>query len=1071
MASSPRAWVKVCGTELLDSDSREIYRQKIARITLDSMVQFVGLLDAEGTVLEINQVALDAVGITLKDVEGQSFWNTFWWQVSDEINGGLRESIRRAAQGEFVRWDTEIYGRAGGKETIVIDASLMPVKDECGKVVFIAAEGRDITAKKAYEREIAQQREELAELDKLKTRFFANISHEFRTPLTLMMGPLEDAIADKGNLSVSNSERLELAHRNSLRLLKLVNSLLDFSRIESGRIQACYEPTDLAKLTAQLASVFRSAMERAGLQLIIDCRPLSAMVYVDREMWEKIVLNLLSNAFKFTFEGEVSVELGEVGGDAELLVRDSGTGIPAAEIPRLFERFHRVTGARGRSYEGSGIGLALVQELVRLHGGTIIVESEVDKGTTFRIRLPFGKSHLPAEQIGTAHELASTAIRSEAFVQEALRWQAEDHFASTPASLESAFHSAAAKNAEPGNTTPSGPGGKVLVVDDNSDMREYVQSLLADQFTVLTAANGEDGLKIAQMEKPNLILTDIMMPGMDGFALLRALRSEDATRATPVIFLSARAGEEATIEGRVAGADDYLVKPFSARELLARVSAHLKLAQARKDADARIRENEARFRALVTATSNVIYRMSPDWREMAQLQGKDFLADTADASNLWMKTNIHPDDQAKVMRAIQEAIQTKHVFELEHRVFRADGTLGWTHSRAVPMMDDQGNIVEWFGASSDITATKQAQASLRQSLAIVDSAEDAIISKDLNGVVKTWNQGAVRLFGYTSEEMVGQPIRRLIPEELLDEEDEILRKLRAGGRIDHYDTVRTKKGGERIEVSITISPIRDASGGVIGASKIARDISDRKRIERLLIQSEKLAATGRMAAAVAHEINNPLESLINLIFLARKDSPPEGKAHAHLQTAEHELERVAHIARQTLGYYRDTGLPTELHLYELIENVLTVYKAKLLANEIKVEVSFNDKQKISVSQGELLQVFSNIITNAIDAMHGGGTLSITTNKIAGSTGEGVQTVIEDSGVGIEQENLERIFEPFFTTKGNLGTGIGLWIARQLAERRGGQISIASSTKRGRSGTCVTIFIPFAAPTAKSSTLN
>ena len=318
---------------------------------------------------------------------------------------------------------------------------------------------------------------------------------------------------------------------------------------------------------------------------------------------------------------------------------------------------------------------------------------------------------------------------------------------------------------------------------------------------------------------------------------------------------------------------------------------------------------------------------------------------------------------------------------------------------------------------------------------------------------------------------MGQPIRRLIPEELLDEEDEILRKLRAGGRIDHYDTVRTKKGGERIEVSITISPIRDASGGVIGASKIARDISDRKRIERLLIQSEKLAATGRMAAAVAHEINNPLESLINLIFLARKDSPPEGKAHAHLQTAEHELERVAHIARQTLGYYRDTGLPTELHLYELIENVLTVYKAKLLANEIKVEVSFNDKQKISVSQGELLQVFSNIITNAIDAMHGGGTLSITTNKIAGSTGEGVQTVIEDSGVGIEQENLERIFEPFFTTKGNLGTGIGLWIARQLAERRGGQISIASSTKRGRSGTCVTIFIPFAAPTAKSSTLN
>jgi PAS domain S-box-containing protein len=737
----------------------------------------------------------------------------------------------------------------------------------------------------------------------------------------------------------------------------------------------------------------------------------------------------------------------------------------------LFERFHRVIGARGRSYEGSGIGLALVQELVRLHGGAIAVESDVDKGTTFGIRLPFGKLHLPAEHIGATRELTSTAVRSEAFVQEALRWHAGDRFQSTPESPDSAFYSAAAKNAESGNTTEPEAGGKVLVVDDNADMREYVQTLLAHRHVVLTATNGEEGYKIARVEQPNLILTDIMMPGMDGFALLRALRADDATREIPVIFLSARAGEEATIEGRLAGADDYLVKPFSARELLARVGAHLKLAQARKNADARVRENEERFRALVTATSDVIYRMSPDWSEMAQLQGKDFLADTAGASNTWLAKYIHPDDQADVLKTIREAIQAKQVFELEHRVFRADGTLGWTLSRAVPMMDDDENVVEWFGAASDVTATKQAQESLRQSLAIVDSADDAIVSKDLNGIVRTWNQGAVRMFGYTSDEMVGQPILRLIPEELHYEEDDILHKLRAGDRIDHYDTVRMKKGGGRIEVSVTISPIRDASGRVIGASKIARDISDRKRIERLLVQSEKLAATGRMAAAVAHEINNPLESLINLIYLARKNSPPEGKAYAHLQTAEHELERIAHIARQTLGYYRDTGLPTDVHLRELIENVLTVYKAKLVANEITIEARFNDIQKISVSRGELLQVFSNIITNAIDAMPRGGTLNIATSKIAGPTGEGIQTVIRDSGVGIEQEHLERIFEPFFTTKGNVGTGIGLWIARQLAERRGGQISVASSTERGSSGTSVTIFIPFAAPVPQSSTVN
>lgn len=385
--------------------------------------------------------------------------------------------------------------------------------------------------------------------------------------------------------------------------------------------------------------------------------------------------------------------------------------------------------------------------------------------------------------------------------------------------------------------------------------------------------------------------------------------------------------------------------------------------------------------------------------------------------------------------------------------------------------DATGKIIGASKIARDISDRKENEQSRFQLAAIVDSADDAIVSKDLNGIVRTWNQGAARMFGYTSEEMEGQPILRLIPEELHYEEDEILRKLREGDRVDHYETVRMKNGGERFEISVTISPIRDASGQVIGASKIARDISDRKRMERLLVQSEKLAATGRMAAAVAHEINNPLESLINLIFLARMNSPSEGKAYAHLRTAEQELERVAHIARQTLGYYRDTGLPAEVHLHELIENVLTVYGAKLLANDIRVEAQFNDMQKVTVSRGELVQVFSNIITNAIDAMHGGGIINITTRKITSPRGEGIQTVIRDSGVGIRQEYLEKIFEPFFTTKGNLGTGIGLWIARELVERRGGQVSVASSTECGSSGTSVTIFIPFAPPDSRVSSQN
>jgi PAS domain S-box-containing protein len=380
-----------------------------------------------------------------------------------------------------------------------------------------------------------------------------------------------------------------------------------------------------------------------------------------------------------------------------------------------------------------------------------------------------------------------------------------------------------------------------------------------------------------------------------------------------------------------------------------------------------------------------------------------------------------------------------------------------------PVKDGAGHVIGASKIMRDISDRKQSDDSRFRLAAIVDSADDGIISKDLNGIIKSWNQGARRMFGYTSEEIVGQSMLRLIPENLHYEEDEILRKLRAGERIEHYETTRVRKNGDPIEVSVTISPIRNNEGRVIGASKVARDISDRKRMEKMLIQSEKLAATGRMAAAIAHEINNPLESLINLIFLARKNCSESSQAQSYLLTAEGELERVSHIARQTLGYYRDTGSPSEVYLHDLIVNVLTVYQSKLLTTGITVESSFSDLRKISVSQGEMLQVFSNVIANAIDAMKQGGKLSISLRKIMAMDSDGIQAVIRDQGIGISQENLERIFEPFFTTKGNLGTGIGLWVTKQLVERRGGQISVTSSTETGKSGTNVTIYIPFASP--------
>ena len=450
-----------------------------------------------------------------------------------------------------------------------------------GFISLLAAQiAAGIANARAYEEE-RRRAEALAEIDLAKTAFFSNVSHEFRTPLTLMLGPLEDTLNDAScALPDVHRARLEVAHRNSLRLLRLVNTLLDFSRIEAGRMQASYAPTDLAMLTAHLAANFSSAAEQAGLELVIHCSPLPELVHVDADMWEKVVLNLLSNAFKFTFQGRIQVTLSAANGSATLTVQDTGVGIPEHELPRVFERFHRIEGQRSRSFEGSGIGLALVQELVRLHGGIITAQSKVGEGTVFTVTIPFGTAHLPADRMVPARAAAMTQ-QGTAFVEEALRWlpmsDAPEQYAVEQDEL----------------SLPMLAGGarpRIVVAEDNADMRDYLRHLLRRSCDVVAATDGQAALDSIRRSRPDLVLSDVMMPGIDGFALLRAIRADPDLRDLPVILLSARAGEEARAEGLEIGADDYLIKPFAARELLARVTANLKLAQLRREVAQALRE-------------------------------------------------------------------------------------------------------------------------------------------------------------------------------------------------------------------------------------------------------------------------------------------------------------------------------------------------------------------------------------------------------------------------------------------------------------------------------------------------
>ncbi|MEU8791294.1 SpoIIE family protein phosphatase [Streptomyces sp. NPDC048643] len=444
----------------------------------------------------------------------------------------------------------------------------------------------------------AQQRraEELAELDRAKTTFFSNISHEFRTPLTLIMGPVDELRDKLADADTGVREELDVIHRNGLRLGKLVNTLLDFSRIEAGRMQARYEPVDLAAVTGELASVFRSAVDRAGLDFQVDCVPLPAPVFIDRSMWEKVVLNLLSNALKFTFEGSIRVTVGAEDGRAVVTVDDTGIGVAADEMPRLFERFHRIENARSRSNEGSGIGLALVKELVGLHGGDIGATSAEGRGTRFTIRLPFGSAHLPEEAVHLEPAAGSASTATDPFVQEALRWLPGEQTGTTAVEVASATDGGA-----DGSGIDAALPAHVLVADDNADMREYLIRLLRGAgYQVSTVDDGREALAAIRTKAFDLVVSDVMMPHLDGLALVAALRSDPRTASLPVLLLSARAGQEASIEGLQAGADDYLVKPFAAAELLARVRANIELA--------RLRSHHARWRtALVDSLQEAFF--------------------------------------------------------------------------------------------------------------------------------------------------------------------------------------------------------------------------------------------------------------------------------------------------------------------------------------------------------------------------------------------------------------------------------------------------------------------------------
>ncbi|MGI8500078.1 MAG: ATP-binding protein [Hassallia sp.] len=723
--------------------------------------------------------------------------------------------------------------------------------------------GGAIASARAYEIE-RKRAEALAELDRAKTTFFSNISHEFRTPLTLIISPLEEMLRDRlQQLAPQDQQQLQLMHRNSLRLLKLVNSLLDFSRIEAGRIQAVYELIDISAFTAELASLFRSVIEAAGMRLIVHCPPLRESVYVDRQMWEKIVLNLLSNAFKFTFQGEITVSLRVRQNHVELEISDTGTGIPEKEIPRLFERFHQVQGAKGRSFEGSGIGLSLVQELVKLHGGIISVSSVVDQGTSFVVSIPTGDAHLPSVSIGAINTLAPTAVGAASYVEEALRWlpaETGDTQRSVSAENLQLENSPVVKMAQTSgekkpdkvlmpmlwgngfsdnNLATNLPIPRILLADDNADMRDYVKRLLSQNYHVETVADGLAAASAIRQQPFDLVLSDIMMPGLDGFELLRQLRQDPLTKEIPIILLSARAGEESRISGLEFGADDYLVKPFSGRELLARIEATIKLSRMRQNMKQVLRDANEHLTNVLENMTDAFVAVDREFRityvnqqtaRLNNMQPEEIIGKTLWEMWSWSVGTII---EQKYRQALAE--QTPVHFEVLYEPF-----MMWFEIHAYPSQEGIGIYFR------DITTRKAAETSLQNALQRlnfhVENSPLAVIEWDHEFRVSRWSREAERIFGWQASEVIAKNFQdwQFVFTEDLEVVTDATTRLTEGieSRNISYNRNYTKDNSI-VYCEWYNSTLLDESGKLISVLSLALDVTERQVSEAALRESEE----------------------------------------------------------------------------------------------------------------------------------------------------------------------------------------------------------------------------------------
>ncbi len=1021
--------------------------------------------------------------------DGEGFEERYWSPMNIPIlgkDGSVAYIIHRAEDlTNYIRIKQQGVEQNQLNETLRAQAVKMEV-ELFARTKEVASASAEL---KVANEELSRLYAKTLELDELKTQFFTNVSHEFRTPLTLMIGPLEELLArfaPQGlNPAATEYEQLSLVHRNSLRLLKLVNALLDFARIEAGRMEAAYEATDLAVYTTELVSVFGSATDKAGLKLIVSCPALPEPVYVDRQMWEKIVINLVGNAFKHTFEGEIEVALRWCGKQVELAVRDTGIGIAEDQLEHVFDRFHRIQNVRSRSYEGTGIGLALVQELAHMHGGGVSVTSKPGVGSTFTVTILTGTAHLQAEHIHSSQAPSSYRIGADFFVSEASRWELGAEKENYPGK-----HSGTDQT----QALTAGVGSYIILADDNADMRSYVARLLQEQgYDVTTVSDGEAALAAVREHRPDLVLTDIMMPGLDGIGLLSALREDQQTSTIPIILLSARAGEEARVEGLKYGADSYLTKPFSARELLARVGACLEISRLRNEAETQLRlqENEREFRSLAETMPQIVWATRADgWNIYYNHKWVEYTGLTLEESygHGWI-TPFHPDDKQRAWDAWQRATQQNESYSMECRLRRADGVYRWWLIRGVPLLNDTGEIQKWYGTCTDIHDLKQKEEDLKIAEArwqfALEGGNQGVWDWDVVTNKTFFSKQWKAMLGYKENEIPGQYeawLERVHPDDLPTALAAIEKHHRGESAFFESEHRLLHHNGQYIWTYARGMVInRDAIGKPLRMIGTQADITDqrslleelrqhRDQLEMLVASRTAELETAKALADAAnrsksaflanmsHEIRTPINAILGLTHFLRRDQPNPVQierinkidaAGRHLLSIINDILDLSKIEAGHLVLEN-----VDFSLASIFDQVHDLIEEQARAKGLAVEIDTDSVPGwLKGDPTRLRQSLLNYAGNAVKFTDQ-GKVSLCARLLSEDAGSvWVRFEVRDTGPGIAPEQLSSLFNAFeqadvSTTRKYGGTGLGLAITRRLAGLMGGEAGVESQPGSG-----------------------